>query len=153
MTPTQFSEKTTSHLQDLIRINIDSAEGFETSAETVSEPRLASLFRDMALLRTRFAAQLQDVVSLDEEPRDSGSVMGTAHRWWLQVRGAITSENAYAVLAEAERGEDAIKEAYEKALAEVVEPDIRRLLEDQYLDVKAGHDRVRDLRDAYKQAS
>jgi uncharacterized protein (TIGR02284 family) len=53
------------------------------------------------------------------------------------------------VLVEAEFGEDHIKEAYEEALTRTGDSAINALLQKQYVRVKAGHDRIRDLRDMY----
>jgi uncharacterized protein (TIGR02284 family) len=53
-------------------------------------------------------------------------------------------------LAEAERGEDHIKRAYEDVLTETAGSPMNGVLQVQYSQVKAGHDKVRDLRDAMK---
>lgn len=150
--PAELSDQSLRALQNLIQINVDSAEGFRTAAKTVNDVRLASLFTDIGQVREQFAQELSALVPQDTRPAESGSLAGAAHRWWLQLRGSLTDENAYAVLAEAERGEDHIKHQYEQFLEHCVEPDVRSVLQQQYVQVKAGHDRVRDLRDAYKRA-
>lgn len=144
-----MNDKTINQLQDFIRINIDSARGFESAAETIERDDLASLFRQIGTHRAANAAELRGIVNLtDKEAEDSGSIKGTVHRWWLTARGAVQGGDDHAVLAEAERGEDAIKERYEKAISEVPESDVKLVLERQYTEVKQGHDKVRDLRDA-----
>ena len=55
----------------------------------------------------------------------------------------------YVILIEAERGEDHIKEAYEEVLKETAGSAMNDVLTDQYAAVKAGHDKVRDLRDSF----
>jgi uncharacterized protein (TIGR02284 family) len=147
---TRFSDKTLSALQGLISVNLDSAEGFLAASQTVNDARLAPLFSDISLVRGQFARQLQQIVASDETPTESGTAIGTAHRWWLKIRGGMTDDNAYAVLAEAERAEDRIKAMYEDAIQDCDAPDLRTLLEQQYVQVRADHDRVRDLRDAHK---
>ena len=62
----------------------------------------------------------------------------------------VTNGDAYVVLIEAERGEDHIKEAYEDVLKATAGSAMNDVLQAQYARVKAGHDKVRDLRDAYK---
>lgn len=147
---TTLSPRTIRSLQELIQINLDSAQGLRTAAQTINEPHLAELFNDLAAQRQRHAEQLQRIVAIDEEPADRGSLLGGAHRWWLKLRGSLTSDNAYQVLAEAERGEDAIKGRYEAVLKELIESPIHQVLVEQYERVRSGHDRVVDLRDAYK---
>lgn len=148
-----FSEATIQSLQSLIEGNLDSAEGFRTAADIVTEPRLSALFSDIADIRGQFARQLQQMVAVDEKPAESGTLMGAAQRWWLKLRGTISPDNAYGVLAEAERSEDRIKDLYEDAMRTCDEPDVLTLLQEQFVQVKADHDRVRDLRDSYQQAS
>lgn len=69
------------------------------------------------------------------------------------MRSKLNSGDAYVILIEAERGEDHIKDAYEDVLKETAGSAMNDLLQSQYAKVKAGHDKVRDLRDAYKEKS
>lgn len=141
------------HVQGLIRLNIDSAEGFTAAAKRVEDPRVADLFREYATQRSKNAEELKAAVAFNgEEPADSGTTAGTLHRWWLEIRGTVTGHDTASVLAEAERGEDSIKHHYEDAIKECSGSPIIQLLTKQYENVKAAHDRVRDLRDAYKAA-
>jgi len=52
----------------------------------------------------------------------------------------------HAILDECERGEDSAKKAYEDALKEDLPGDVRRVIENQYREVKTNHDRVKELR-------
>jgi uncharacterized protein (TIGR02284 family) len=148
-----MSEKAAESVQDLIQLNIDAAEGFTAAADRVEDTRIAELFREYAGQRSTNAEELKASVAFNgEEPADSGTTKGTLHRWWLELRGTIAGGDTANVLAEAERGEDAIKERYEEALKECAGSPIIELLTAQYRGVKAAHDHVRDLRDAYKAA-
>lgn len=140
-------------VQDLIQLNIDASEGFTAAAERVEDQRIEELFREYAAQRSTNAEELKASVAFNgEEPADSGTTKGTLHRWWLEIRGTIAGGDTANVLAEAERGEDTIKERYEEALKECAGSPITELLTAQYRGVKAAHDHVRDLRDAYKAA-
>ena len=140
-----------SHVQDLIRLNIDSAEGFTVAAGEIESSDIASVFREYGTQRSSNAEELKAAVAYNgEEPAQSGTVTGTVHRWWLELKGKITSGGVYAVLAEAERGEDTIKHKYEAVLKEVTGTQVAALLEKQYAAIQAAHDNIRDLRDAYK---
>lgn len=142
-------EETLEKLQDLIEVNIDSCEGFTTASDQVNEDALANLFAQLAQDRAGFAAELQDYVRLnDETPDDDASATGAAHRLWLQVRAALNGGDAKVILIELERMEDKIKHTYEEVLEETGGV-LREVLQRQYAQVKAGHDRVRDLRDSY----
>lgn len=146
-----MSQKAAAAVQDLIKLNIDSAEGFAASAELIEDRSIADLFREYSAQRTANAEELKASVAYNgDEPADHGSAAGTLHRWWLELRGKITGGQVYHVLAEAERGEDAIKQRYEEVLKECAGSPIVDLLTTQYRGIKAAHDHVRDLRDAHE---
>lgn len=151
MLPTKdhLSSETIDGLQELIEINLDSSKGLEAAAEKVENPRVASVFRSLAPERRQFATELQDFVRLNNiEPKTTGSVKGTLHRWWLNIHGAVRAGDEHAVLSDAEAGEDAIKHRYESVLKDTAGSPLQRILTEQYKRVKAGHDTIRDLRDA-----
>jgi uncharacterized protein (TIGR02284 family) len=95
------------------------------------------------------AAELEAKVrGLGGQPAQGGSVSGSMHRAWTNIKSTITGMNEHAVLAECERGEDTAKHAYEAALKKDLPTGVRTIIERQYQGVKANHDRVRDLRNA-----
>jgi len=143
-----LSDEATRKLDDLIELNIDSSKGFEEAAERFDAPSLSSLFREHSAIRGRFAQELQTIVYANgERPSTSGTSLGTMHRWWLGLRGQIASGEEYAILAEAERGEDAIKHKYEEVLKEGLGDSISQVIARQYVSIKEAHDSVRDMRD------
>lgn len=148
-TTTNLNPETIAGLQELIEINIDSGRGFRAAADRIEDARIASFFRDCAVERDGFARDLARYVELNAvEPKDGGSAQGTAHRWWLELRGAVQRGDEHAVLSEAERGEDAIKARYEKVLKDTAGSPLNSVLQHQYASVKARHDQVRAMRDA-----
>ncbi len=152
-TITNLKDETIQHIKDLVRINQDSAEGFAEAADVVENDDLKGLFSLMAGERQQFANELRSYVILnDDDGEISGSWKGMFHRWWLDLRGKLSGGDAYAVLAEAERGEDKIKAMYEECIKETTGNPLNDVLHRQYADVVKGHDRVRDLRDAVKAA-
>lgn len=143
--------QTTEALQDLIGVNLDSAAGFEEAASAVRAESIATLFREIAAERRSFADRLAAHVRRQGDlPRREGSFRAAMHRWWIQFRGVVQDGDAYAILAEAERGEDRIKSRYEKVLIETAGSPVNDLLQAQYAGVKRRHDRVRDMRDSHR---
>lgn len=146
-----LDDATVEKLQKLIRANIDAYDGFNEAAEEVDETQLASLFRQIASDRSEFASDLQEYVEWNgEEAEDDGSVAASVHRVWINIRGKINGGDPYVILAEAERGEDSIKESYEEVLKKTSGSAMNDVLMAQYRVVKAGHDKIRNLRDQYK---
>ena len=150
-TTANLNEETIEALQDLIQINIDSAKGFRESAEQVEDMNLAGLFREMASTREQLSEELKQHVQYSgERPRNDGTILASLHRTWLDIRAKVNGGDPTSVLIEAEKGEDYIKKAYEDTLKETAGSAVNDVLTQQYATVKAGHDRIRDLRDSYK---
>lgn len=150
-TKTDLNPATVEKLQKLIRANIDSYNGFHESAEELKDSQLSSLFRAIGDERSAMASELQKYVEFNgKEAEDDGSVAAKTHRIWINIRSKLSGGDAKVILTEAERGEDHIKHAYEEVLKETAGSAMNDVLSSQYAKVKAGHDKIRDLRDSYK---
>ena len=147
--PKEIREKIADHLNELVAICKDGEAGYRDAAEETKSPELQTLFSRLARQRADFVIELQRAVTaLDCEPRDSSHLAGKLHRGWINLKAAIVSNDAHAVLAECERGEDAAVAAYAKALKEApLDTHQRALVDAQSQAVKAAHDQIRDLRD------
>lgn len=151
-TKTDLNDSTIQKLQKLIRANIDSYNGFHESAEEMDNTQLSMLFRELGDQRSAMASELQKFVEFNgEEAEDDGSVAAKTHRIWINIRAKLNGGDPYVILIEAERGEDHIKAAYEDVLKETAGSAMNDVLTDHYRVVKAGHDKVRDLRDSFAQ--
>lgn len=143
------NDKTISVLQDLVEINKDGQHGFSTAAEDSKDAELARVFTEFSTQRATFQAELQDrILSLGGNADKSGSVGGSLHRGWIDLKSAISSNEPHSVLSECERGEDAAVKAYREALEENVDAISRGVISRQYASVQAAHDRVKQLRDS-----
>jgi uncharacterized protein (TIGR02284 family) len=143
-----LTTETIAALQELIQINIDSRDGFRQAAGALDDLTLKSAFEQLADDRDEQADELARYVAWSgQHPRKEGSVAAAVHRSWMSIRELMSSDDNYAMLCEAERGEDTIKGAYEKALKRSAGSAMNDVLLRQYAAVKAAHDRIRDLRD------
>jgi uncharacterized protein (TIGR02284 family) len=139
-------------IDNLIETLKDGQQGFKEAAENVKDAQLKSLFNDYSKQRARFLAELRSKAqSPDErEPKVSGSAAGALHRGWIDLKSALSRGDDHAILAECERGEDSAVEEYQKALNDGLSAPVRELVFRQFTEIKAVHDRIRDLRDATK---
>jgi uncharacterized protein (TIGR02284 family) len=136
-------------LNDLTETLKDGQHGFEAAAKDVKAPELAQIFQQYAKQRAELSARLQaQVAALGGAVEKSGSVAGTMHRGWINLKSALSTNEPQAVLEEAERGEDAAVAAYRKALEQDLDAATRQLITSQSIAVKAAHDHVRNLRDS-----
>jgi uncharacterized protein (TIGR02284 family) len=122
-------------------------DGFRNCADNVKNPTLKIFFEQKAERCREGAAQLQQIVrEMGGDPQTGGSLSGAMHRLWVDIRGSISGMSDHAILDECERGEDSAKRAYEDALKEDLPGDVRRVIENQYREVRANHDRIREMR-------
>jgi uncharacterized protein (TIGR02284 family) len=135
-----------STLNDLIETCQDGEAGFREAAEGVHNPETRRAFIEYAQQRGRFANELQVLsTEIGGRPKKSGSMSGVLHRGWINLKEAVAGNDEGAIIAEAERGEDAAVEAYRKALSKDLPPDIREVVDRQYRHVLDAHDRMRTL--------
>ena len=138
-------------LNDLIETCKDGEQGFLTCAEDIRNPALKTMFDAAARHCAEAAAELRvEVTRLGGKPERSGSLAGSVHRRWVDIKSAIMGKDDAAVLAECERGEDVAKESYQRALQKDLPPAIRTIVERQYQGVLQNHDRVRSAERAAK---
>lgn len=147
-------DKTISTLNTLIETCKDGQEGFKQAAEGVKKSDVKSTFYELGQQRAKFAGELQALVrELGGDPETSSSTVGALHRGWINIKSAITGQDDAAILNEAERGEDVAVNAYKKALDEDLPANVKTVVQQQSTEVKAGHDKVRDMRDAANAAA
>jgi uncharacterized protein (TIGR02284 family) len=140
-------------LNELIETSRDGEKGFALAAKDANDPVLTTLLREGERSCREAAAELQEQVrALGGNPEEGGSMKGAVHRGWVSLKTAVTSRDAKAVLEECERGEDYAKAKYAATLKLDLPEGIRQLVERQYRGVVENHDRVRDLRNQYRDA-
>jgi uncharacterized protein (TIGR02284 family) len=84
------------------------------------------------------------------EAETGTSGTGSIHRAWIDVKATFTGHDRKSVLAECERGEDAIKKAYQSALTENdgLPADVLQVVIGQQQKIVEGHDKIKALRDS-----
>jgi uncharacterized protein (TIGR02284 family) len=101
-------------LNTLIATTLDSMKGYNEACED-DDGRYAGLFREMAQERSQTASRLQARVrELGGDPEDDSSTMGALHRGFLNLKQAVTGSDEESLIKEVERGEDYLKEKYER---------------------------------------
>jgi uncharacterized protein (TIGR02284 family) len=150
--PMAENEHAVSELNDLIEILKDGEKGFKTAADGLMNPKLREICLENSKQRGQFARELQsEVRSFNAKPAADGSVAGALHRGWIDIMKAVTGQDEDAIVDEIERGEDAAKEAYEKALKCDLPSNVTGIIDHQYAQVKATHDYFSALKHAHAQ--
>ena len=147
------NDKAISTLNNLIETCKDGELGFKTAAEGLKSADIKQRFLDYSRQRAEMVRDLQaEVRRLGGDPEKSGSVSGSLHRGWLDIKSVITGKDDHAIVAEAERGEDVAKTTYENALKEPLPSTVLAIVQQQAIKVRQVHDQVRNLRDRDKVA-
>jgi uncharacterized protein (TIGR02284 family) len=143
------NDEVISVLNGLIETCRDGQEGFKQAADGVNRSDLKKLFFEFSQQRATFVGDLQSLVqTLGSDPENSGSIAGSLHRGWMDLKAAITGNGEGAVLNECERGEDSAVKEYKSALEQNLPAYILQTIQDQYTSIKSAHDRIKALRDS-----
>ena len=143
----------TTVLKTLTDTLADSVNGYRDAAEHVEDPQYKQLFTDLGAQREQALSTIRAAAGTAADDSD-GSVLGSLHQRWLDVKAAITGRDDKAIINEVERGEDYLKEKFEAALkADDIEPQGRDAIQTAYRSVVEGHGRVRDLKHSLEGAN
>ena len=148
------NDEVISTLNNLIATCRDGQEGFKTAAEGIQNSGLKSLFYEFSQQRAGFLGTLQyEVQRLGGDPENTGSVAAVLHRGWINIKSIVTGSDDLAIINECERGEDSAVEQYQQAISANLPAPIAELVSGQYVQVKAAHDRIRDMKHSMSKAA
>jgi uncharacterized protein (TIGR02284 family) len=138
-------------LNSLIKTTLDSRKGYLDAAEEASSSRFSGDFNDFANERSEAASLLQaEVRRLGGNPEDDSSLLGAAHRAFMNLKEVFVHRDDKAIIEEVERGEDYIKNKYEEALADTqLSGSTLMVIRQAYTSVQAGHARARSLKHSF----
>ena len=140
-------------INDLIEINNDRVAGFEKAIADIKDENidLKELFQSYAAQSRKNSEELAAIVGSADEVETGNSVSGTLHRTWIDVKSIFGGSDRESILSEAERGEDAIKKAYQDALSsEDLPAEAVQTVTSQAGEINAAHDQIKALRDTAK---
>ena len=144
--------KTIDVLNELIIINNDRIEGYQTASDETEEQELKTLFSQFISTSQNCKRELASEVNrLGGEIAEGTKNTGKFFRVWMDVKAAITGKDRKAILDSCEYGEDVAKDTYEKALKDDVaelSSEQQNMLRAQHSLIKADHDEVKSMRDA-----
>ncbi|GAA4385313.1 PA2169 family four-helix-bundle protein [Hymenobacter koreensis] len=144
-------------LNELVETLKDGERGYSEALTDVKDQDLKEVFKKYAVQRDGYLTELENAMhNLNLHPEEAkegklDSVVGTAHRAWINIKSVVTSNDRHSILAECERGEDYAVKAFQKAVqAEGLPSNIKSIVEKQYNGIREAHDQIRSLRDSSK---
>lgn len=144
------NQETEKVLLDVVKVLYDGQKGFADIGEHLKDDTLKRYFLAESLKRANFRAELENELHRAgmADVKESGTVGGTMHRVWGDLKAHLGAGSDHQLLATAEQGEDVAKKAYKDALEKDLPLPVRELLTTQQTHVNSSHDYVRDHRDA-----
>lgn len=133
-------------LNELIEITRDGEHFYQHAETAVHDPRLKAVFHDMALAKTQIIQALAlKVAENQEHPAEGGTVSGALRQLYADTRARLASDGDATYVAQLESAEDRLLHAFEEALEEA-DPELRTVLSAELPNVRAGHDRMSELK-------
>ncbi len=144
------NQETEKVLLEVVKVLYDGQKGFADIGEHIKDETLKRYFLAESLKRANFRAELENELHRAgmADVKESGTVGGTVHRVWGDLKAHLGAGSDHQLLATSEQGEDVAKDAYKKALEHDLPLPIRDLLTTQQAHISNSHDYVRNHRDA-----
>ncbi len=115
------NEKLIDKFNHLLERTYDAKNGFLEAGNAASYGPLRKFLFDQAEQREQFAAELgHQVIAMGGDPETSTSLVADLHRFWIDFKNGIVSNDNVMVLEECVRGEEKALEDYREVLREVV---------------------------------
>lgn len=119
---------------------------YQTAASNVINSKLGELFQERAAQRANFAHTLARYADMELKEVEADNVMDAVHRGMMTIKAAMTIEHDKTdevVIKDSAAAEKQLLNIYETTLKEErLPPALRRLLDEQYAQLKAAHSYV-----------
>jgi uncharacterized protein (TIGR02284 family) len=135
-------------LNAMIAVSLDGAGTLAKGADIVKDPRIRSLLSGLAAERDQVVTRLKEEVrGLGGVPEDRGTVVGSAHRLYTEVKNALAPDDRHAVIEEIQRSEERVREKFQELLQQdkALPPAVRQVAELQFEQVRRSCSQVQQL--------
>ncbi|MFO0677405.1 MAG: PA2169 family four-helix-bundle protein [Polyangiaceae bacterium] len=104
-------------LNELVRVALDAARGYQFAAEHSDDRALGDWFRTQVEARARHAMDMQrEIEDLREFPASAGSLLGDLHRTWMGMNTPFGATHDVFVVEACLDGDQHALETYERVL-------------------------------------
>lgn len=138
----------TSNIKNIVELLIDSQKGYKEAAERAEAPHLKQLLMKLGTERSSLINELTSQLRMlgeNDVPAD-GTLKGTLHRAWIDLRDSLSASDNANVLDECERGENYLLSRYDEILNDAdLAPGVRSALSAQRMKVQANINEIQAL--------
>lgn len=142
-----YTQEVGNKLNALLEKTYDAEKGFKKAVENIESTPLKNYFKTKSEERYAFGNELKkEIKAFNQEIDKGGSITGTAHRAWMDVKSLFSLNDEESMLEEALRGEKASVEEYVDVLGEVSLPSsTKSILESQKSIIENGIYKIKSL--------
>jgi uncharacterized protein (TIGR02284 family) len=134
------TKETIAELNKLIETCKDGELGYRAAAADVRNTELETVFAEYAQQRGQFARDLHhEVERLGGDAENSGSIAGKLLRGWMDLKSALSSGSAAAIIATCESGEEVAVAAFKWVVNLDISGQTRLLVEKQCHAIQEAH--------------
>lgn len=143
-------DKVIDKLNTLLTRNYDAEKGYEKAAEDVKDVDLRRLFKVYADQRYHFGHDIKgEIKNLGGELDKGDSVKAKAHRTWMDLKSAVSSDDNEAILEECIKGEKAAIDDYRETLNEDLPDTTRKILNEHTAKIEESVYQIQELEEQY----
>jgi uncharacterized protein (TIGR02284 family) len=146
---TTYTEVIGEKLNGILEKTYDAEKGFKKAADNIDNNALKNYFRSKAQERNIFGDELKKEIKIfNQEIYKEGSVAGSVHRAWMDVKVIFSLDDEESMLEEAIKGEKTAINEYEDVINETkLPPSTKSLLVAQKNKIKNGLYSIKSLDD------
>lgn len=146
-----YTQEVGNKLNSILEKTYDAEKGFKKAAENVENKALKNYFKSKAQERYNFGHELKsEIRTFGEDIDKGGSLVGSAHRTWMDIKAMFSFDDEESMLEEAIRGEKTAVEEYQDVLNETSLPSqTKAILESQKNKIESGLQNIKSLEDIY----
>jgi uncharacterized protein (TIGR02284 family) len=134
-------------LNELIEITRDGQTFYTDAVARVTNPHLKSVFRALIDVKAKMISALAEHVrARGMKPSTHGTLAGSFHKLYGEVRAKLSAQSSAAYVAQLEAAEDRLLIAFEQAADDADDADLRRIIALHLPKVRLCHDEMRNLK-------
>lgn len=141
------TDETIKVLNELISICHDGIKGFRDAYEHAKDAQVRNALSELAKNRESIAFAFQaEVRDLGGTPKEEGSLMGVAHRLFMDLKSAVSGDDRKAILDEVQRGEEYTLSKFQEVLHKDLPLDVKSIIQLHYNQVQKSYDQIQAMR-------
>ena len=134
-------------LHDLAQICCDGEAFYKDASEKMCDPDLRAAVLEVSRVRGGLCRDFEAILrARGEEPRGSGTLYGTLHRLYTDLRARFAKDGDQIYVIELEEAEDRMLHAMEEAIVSLEPQEGRAVLRSYMPAARAAHERMRQLK-------